>query len=186
MRRAERKKIFCLALCALLLALCIHAEARQPKKVPRIGFVGASGTSNNPGSNFNIFRQGLRDLGYVDGKNILIEYRNAEGKLDLIPSLVDELVQLKIDVLVSTNPTAVRAAKRATKTIPIVMVSSVDPVATGIVDSLARPGGNITGLSILARDLNGKRLELLTEGGPGCKTRRESFGMQTVQQRLSA
>jgi putative ABC transport system substrate-binding protein len=153
----------------LLLALCIHAEAQQPKKVSRIGFVGASGTSNNPRSNFNIFRQGLRDLGYVDGKNILIEYRNAEGKLDLIPSLVDELVQLKIDVLVSTNPTAVRAAKQATKTIPIVMVSSVDPVATGIVNSLARPGGNITGLSILARDLNGKRLELLTEAVPGVR-----------------
>jgi len=151
----------------VLLMAVSFAEAQQAGKVPRIGFVGASGTSNDPRSNFNVFRQGLRDLGYVDGKNILIEYRNAEGKLDLIPILVDELVQLKIDVLVSTNPTAIRAAKQATKTIPIVMVSSVDPVATGIVDSLARPGGNITGLSLLARDLSGKRLELLTEAVPG-------------------
>jgi ABC transporter substrate binding protein len=131
--------------------------------------VGASGISTDPGSNFNVFRQGLRDLGYVEGKNILIENRNAEGKLELIPILVDELVQLKIDVLVSTNPIAIRAAKQATKTIPIVMVSSADPVATGIVDSLARPGGNITGLSLLARDLSGKRLELLTEAVPGVR-----------------
>ena len=161
------KTILSLALCAVLLTLSFPAEAQQAKKIARIGFVGASGTSNDPRSNFNLFRQGLRDLGYVEGKNILIEYRNAEGKLDLIPMLVDELLQLKIDVLVSTNPTAIRAAKQATKTIPIVMVSSVDPVATGIVDSLARPGGNITGLSLLARDLSGKRLELLTEAVPG-------------------
>jgi putative tryptophan/tyrosine transport system substrate-binding protein len=163
------KSVFRLALCASLFALCVPAAAQQPAKIPRIGFVGASGTSNDPRSNFNVFRQGLRDLGYVDGKNILIEYRNAEGKLDLIPILVDELVQLKIDVLVSTNPTAIRAAKQATKTIPIVMVSSVDPVATGIVDSLARPGGNITGLSLLARELSGKRLELLIEAVPGVR-----------------
>ena len=157
-----------LFLTALVLT-CSHAEAQQSTKVPRIGFVGASGTTNNPRSNFNVFQQALRDLGYVDGKNILIEYRNAEGKLDLIPILVDELVQLKIDVLVTTNPIAIRTAKKATKTIPIVMVSSADPVATGIVDNLARPGGNITGLSLLARDLSGKRLELLTEAIPGVR-----------------
>ena len=157
-----------LFLTALVLT-CSHAEAQQSTKVPRIGFVGASGTTNNPRSNFNVFQQGLRDLGYVDGKNILVEYRNAEGKLDLIPILVDELVQLKIDVLVTTNPIAIRTAKKATKTIPIVMVSSADPVATGIVDNLARPGGNITGLSLLARDLSGKRLELLTEAIPGVR-----------------
>ena len=157
-----------LFLTALVLT-CSHAEAQQSTKVPRIVFVGASGTTNNPRSNFNVFQQGLRDLGYVDGKNILIEYRNAEGKLDLIPILVDELVQLKIDVLVTTNPIAIRTAKKATKTIPIVMVSSADPVATGIVDNLARPGGNITGLSWLARDLSGKRLELLTEAIPGVR-----------------
>jgi ABC-type uncharacterized transport system substrate-binding protein len=163
------KTISCFALSALLIALCAPAEAQQSKKVPRIGFIGGSGITNNPRSNFNVFLQGLRDLGYVDGKNIVIEHRDAEGKLDLIPSLVDELVQLKIDVLVTTNPTAIRAAKEATKTIPVVMVSSADPVATGIVDSLARPGGNITGLSLLARDLSGKRLELLTEAVPGIR-----------------
>ena len=164
-----KKKFTLLTLCCMLLALCLSVEAQQPKKVPRIGFVGGSGSSDNPTSNFNVFRQGLRDLGYIEGKNILIERRDAEGKLDLIPILVDELVQLKIDVLVSTNPTAIRAAKQATKTIPIVMVSSVDPVATGIVDSLARPGGNITGLSLLARELSGKRLELLIEAVPGVR-----------------
>jgi ABC-type uncharacterized transport system substrate-binding protein len=157
------------ALLLMLFALGISAQAQQAKKIPRIGFLGGSGITNNPRSNFNVFLQGLRDLGYVDGKNIVIENRNAEGKLDLIPILVDELIQLKIDVLVTTNPTAIRAAKEATKTIPVVMVSSVDPVATGIVDSLARPGGNITGLSLLARDLSGKRLELITEAVPGIK-----------------
>jgi ABC-type uncharacterized transport system substrate-binding protein len=157
------------ALLLILFALGISAQAQQAKKIPRIGFLGGSGITNNPRSNFNVFLQGLRDLGYVDGKNIVIENRNAEGKLDLIPILVDELIQLKIDVLVTTNPTAIRAAKEATKTIPVVMVSSVDPVATGIVDSLARPGGNITGLSLLARDLSGKRLELITEAVPGIK-----------------
>jgi len=164
---SKKANVFGLALFAMVFALTYSASAQQPTKIPRIGFVGGSGSSDNPTSNFNVFRQGLRDLGYIEGKNILIERRDAEGKLDLIPILVDELVQLKIDVLVSTNPTAIRAAKQATKTIPIVMVSSVDPVATGIVDSLARPGRNITGLSLLARDLSGKRLELLTEAVPG-------------------
>jgi putative tryptophan/tyrosine transport system substrate-binding protein len=111
-------------------------------------------------------RQGLRDLGYVEGKNIAIEYRGAEGKLDLIPSLVKELVQLKVDVLVVATLPAILAARQATKTIPIVMVTSTDPIASKLVDSLARPGGNITGLSTLAQDLSGKRLELLTEVVP--------------------
>ena len=168
MSLVSRSLVVCFG-SALLFALWVSVEAQQPTKVPRIGFVGASGTTNNPRSNFNVFQQGLRDLGYVDGKNILIEYRNAEGKLDSIPILVDELIQLKIDVLVTTNPNAIRAAKQATKTIPIVMVSSADPVAMGIVDSLARPGGNITGLSLLARDLSGKRLELLREAIPGVR-----------------
>jgi putative tryptophan/tyrosine transport system substrate-binding protein len=159
--------LFCLLITVLLFTGL--AEAQQPNKMPRIGLIGASGTTNNPRSNFNVFLQGLRDLGYVDGKTIVIEYRNAEGKLDLIPILVDELIQLKVDVLVTTNPTAIQAAKQATKTIPIVMVSSADPVATGMVDSLAHPGGNITGLSLLARDLSGKRLELLAETVPGLR-----------------
>ena len=113
------------------------------------------------------FRQGLRDLGYIEGKNILVEYRYIEGKRDRIPGLVAELVQLKVDVLVSGTLPAIRAAKQATKTIPIVMVTTMDPVATGLVDSLARPGGNITGLTRLTRDLSGKRLELLKEVVPG-------------------
>jgi putative ABC transport system substrate-binding protein len=144
------------------------AQAQQPKKIPRIGYIGYM-SSLNPSTSeprLEAFRQGLRDLGYIEGKNILVEYRYAEGKLDRFPSLVTELVQLKVDVLVVGPLLAIRAAKQATKTIPIVMVATVDPVATGLIDSLARPGGNITGLTRLTRDLSGKRLELLKEGVP--------------------
>ena len=112
---------------------------------------------------FEAFRQGLRDLGYVEGKNILLEFRYAEGKLDRMPTLVANLVQLAPVVIVVSAVPAIRAAKQATKTIPIVMISTVDPVAVGIVDSLARPGGNITGLAVLTRDLSAKRVELLKE-----------------------
>ena len=146
----------------MLLAVAIIAEAQQPKKVPRIGFVPGSGDSNNPGPSVEAFRQGLQDLGYIEGKNIQIESRSMEGTVDSIPSLVAELVRLKVDVLVLVPLLAIRAAKQATKTIPIVM----DPVGTGIVDSLARPGGNITGLATLSRELGGKRLELLKEMVP--------------------
>ena len=149
----------------MLFALCVSAQAQQPTKVPRIGYC-RTGDPNNPGPLVEAFRQGLRDLGYVEGKNILVEYRYLEGNRDRIPGLVAELVQLKVDVLVATSPPAIRAAKQATKTIPIVMVTTQDPVATGIVDSLARPGGNITGLTRLTRDLSGKRLELLKEVVP--------------------
>jgi len=121
---------------------------------------------NNPGHQVEAFQQGLRDLGYIEGKNILVEYRYAEGNLDRVPSLVTELVQLKVDVLVLGSLPAIRAATQATKTIPIVMVTTVDPVATGLIDSLARPGGNITGLTRLTRQLSGKRLELLKEVVP--------------------
>ena len=164
---SNRVQLFGFALGALLLALCTSAAAQESKKVARIGFLVGSDSANFVRqSNFNVFRQGLRELGYIEDKNIVIEYRNAEGKLDLIPKLVDELVQLKVDVFVTTNPAAMRAAKQATQTIPIVIVSSGDPVAAGVVDSLAKPGGNITGLSLLVRDLSGKRLELLTEAVP--------------------
>jgi putative ABC transport system substrate-binding protein len=112
------------------------------------------------------FRQGLKDLGYVEGKNILIDFRYAQGKPEYIPGLVAELVKLNVDVLVSPDSNAIRIAKQATKTIPIVMVINQDPVATGLVDSLARPGRNITGISRLTRELSGKRLELLTEVVP--------------------
>ncbi len=161
------KKVFCLALCAVLLALSFPAQAQQPKKIPRIGYVSGIGDPSNPVPSVEGFRQGLRDLGYIEGKNILVEYRYLEGKLDRVPGLVAELVQLKVDVFVSSNFPAIRAAKQATKTIPIVMVTTQDPVATGIVNSLARPGGNITGLTRLTRDLSGKRLELLKEMVPG-------------------
>ena len=150
----------------VLLAVAVLAEAQPQAKIPRIGYVSGTGDSSNPGPYVEALRQGLRDLGYVEGKNIVIEYRGAEGKSERMPSLVTELVELKVDVLVLTIG-AILAAKQATKTIPIVMVAQFETVATGIVDSLARPGGNITGLSTLARELNGKRLELLTEVVPG-------------------
>ena len=152
------------SLCALLLALCVSAEAQQPAKIPRIGYVRVVGVPSVPGPNVEAFRQGLKDLGYVEGKNVLLEYRYAEGKRDRV---VAELVQLNVDVIISGDGPAIRAAKQATKTIPIVMVINQDPVATGLVDSLARPGGNITGISRLTRELGGKRLELLTEMVPG-------------------
>jgi putative ABC transport system substrate-binding protein len=161
-----KRKITGLTLSAMLLALCWSAEAQQPTKIPRIGYVTSTGNSNNPGPSGQAFRQGLRDLGYVEGKNILVEYRYIEGNPDGIPGFIAELLQLKVDVLVATAPTAIRAAKRATKTVPIVMVTTQDPVATGIVVSLARPGGNITGLTRLTRELSGKRLELLKEVVP--------------------
>ena len=161
------KKIVLSLLATLILASIHLAEAQQARKVPRIGHVSGSGDANNPEPSVEAFRQGLRDLGYIEGKNILVEYRYAEGKLDRAPALVAELVQLRVDVLVAAFLPGIRAAKEATKTIPIVMVTGVDPVATGLVDSLARPGGNITGLTTLARELSGKRLELFKEAVPG-------------------
>jgi putative ABC transport system substrate-binding protein len=155
-----------IALFVLLLSWPRLVEAQQPAKVPRIGYVSATGSANNPGHQIEAFRQGLRDLGYIDGKNVLVEYRYLEGKLDRIPSLVAELMHLKVDVFVLTPLSAIRAAKQATKSIPIVMVTTQDPVATGLVDSLARPGGNITGLTRLNHELSGKRLELLKEVFP--------------------
>jgi putative tryptophan/tyrosine transport system substrate-binding protein len=157
---------FRVLLCALLLAPCFSAQAQQPAKVPRIGFLSGSGDLNTPGLQIEAFRRGLRDLSYIEGKNILVEYRYVEGKVDRIPSLVAELMRLKVDVFISGNLVAIRAAKQATKTIPIVMVTTADPVTAGLIDSLARPGGNITGLSRLNRDLRGKRLELLKEVVP--------------------
>jgi putative ABC transport system substrate-binding protein len=156
-----------LALCAVLLAPSFSVHAQQPAKIPRIGYMSGAGHPTNPGPQIEAFRQGLRDLAYIEGKNILVEYRYAEGDFDRVPGLVAELVRFKVDVLVATFSAAIRAAKQATKTIPIVMVTLQDPVTTGIVDSLARPGGNITGLTRLGRDLSEKRLELLTEVVPG-------------------
>jgi putative tryptophan/tyrosine transport system substrate-binding protein len=160
-------KAICLILCALLLVLCSFAEAQQIGKIPRIAYMRVVGVPSIPGPNVEAFRQGLKDLSYVEGKNILIEFRYAEGKRDRVPSLVAELVQLKVDMLISGDSGTIHAAKEATKTIPIVMVINQDPVATGLVGSLSRPGGNITGISRLTRELSGKRLELLTEVVPG-------------------
>jgi putative ABC transport system substrate-binding protein len=163
------KKITILALRSLLLLLAFgfEVEAQQAKKIPRIGFVTGSGEPNNPGPNVEAFRQGLQSLGYIEGKNILVEYRYPEGNLDRIPSLVAELVQLKVDVFVSPTLSAILAAKQVTKAIPIVMLINGNPVELGIIDSLARPGGNITGITRFNRELSGKRLELFREVVPG-------------------
>jgi|SRR5947208_643689 len=157
------QKIGFLLLPALMLTFLHSAAAQQPGKIPRIGYLSGAGNPQTPGYQIEAFRQGLRDLGYIEGKNILIDYRYIEGKSDRIPSLLAELLKLKVDAVVVTNPPSIRAAKQATKTIPVVIVTTEDPVTTKIIDSLARPGGNITGLSRLTRELSGKRLELLKE-----------------------
>ena len=162
----KKARLSSILIAVLMLAVAVMAEAQQPKKVPRIGYLSGTGNASNPGPYVEALRQGLRELGYVEGKNFVIEYRGAEGKPDRMPSLITELVQLKVDVLVVPIISAIRAAKHATKTIPIVMVAQEDPVAAGFVESLAHPGGNITGLATLQRDLSGKRLELLTEVVP--------------------
>jgi len=157
-----RKKIFCLALGAMLSALSFSVEAQQTGKIPRIGYLSSLSASSDSSRN-DAFRQGLKELGYVEEKNVAIEYEFAQGKLDRLPDLAGELVRLKVDVIVVGGSTATRAAKNATKLIPIVMINVTDPVVLGFVVSLARPGGNITGLSNLAPELGGKRLELLKE-----------------------
>jgi putative ABC transport system substrate-binding protein len=160
------KKIFSIALTFIALALVHLADAQQPKKVPRIGFLGAASPATLS-AGLEAFRQGLRDLGYVEGKNIALEFRWAEGKRDPLPGLAADLVRLKVDVLVSGGgSSATRALKQATNTIPIVMTVGSDPVAAGFVASLARPGGNITGLTLGGLELSGKRLELLKEAVP--------------------
>ena len=151
------KIIVCLLTAALLSAVPF-VEAQQPKKVPRIGWL----TLGYPARS-EAFRQGLRELGYVEGKNIAIELRSAERELDRLPSLAAELVGLKVDLIVALEPPAVRAAMDATKTIPIVIRAGDDPVEAGFVASLARPGGNVTGLTSISGELYGKRLGLLKE-----------------------
>ena len=157
-----KKKIAILTFCAMVFALCLSAEAQQPAKVPRIGYFQAPPLSAVT-LRTEAFRQGLRDLGYVEGKNIVIEYRSAEGKSERVPALAAELVHLKVDVIVTGGSVLTRAAKEVTVTIPIVMAQDIDPVTNGFVASLARPMGNITGLSTLAPEISGKRLELLKE-----------------------
>jgi len=147
---------------ATLLGCVGIAEAQQPAKVPRIGYLTGA-TPDGQSARIEAFRQGLRELGYVEGKNIVIEYRYAELKPDRLPALAAELVRLKVDVIVTGGGGNTRAAKEATNTIPIVMAQDNDPVANGFVASLARPGGNITGLSNLSPEITGKQLELLKE-----------------------
>ena len=153
------------ALMLCLLAAPLAADGQQPTRVPRIGLLSSFSPSDTVRWH-EAFRQGLRDLGWVEGKNISIEYRYAEGRNDRLPDLVADLVRLKVDVIVASVGTDTLVAKNATKTIPIVMASVGDAVATGVVESLARPGGNITGLSQIALELVGKRLELLKEMVP--------------------
>ena len=164
-----KKQFFALtlsvALSVIAFVLVVNgavAQAQQPTKVPRIGYL-SSDSPSTIAVRIEAFRQGLRELGYVEGKNIVIEWRFAEGKADRIPSLAAELVVLKVDVIVTSGPAATRAAKEATVTIPIVTAQDPDPVGNGLVASLARPGGNITGLSTLAPEISGKRLELVKE-----------------------
>ena len=146
----------------VLLAVAVIAEAQQQAKISRIGFLFVSPLSSNT-ARTEAFRQGLRELGYVEGKNIVIEWRSAEGKADRVSALAAELVRLKPDVIVTAGPAATGPAKEATVTIPIIMAQDTDPVGNGFVASLARPGGNVTGLSSLSPELSGKQLELLKE-----------------------
>jgi ABC-type uncharacterized transport system substrate-binding protein len=152
-------------LATILLSTVSDGGAQQLKEVPRVAYL-AAGTASSQTSQLEEFRQGLRELRYIEGKNIIIEPRYAEGKLDRLPALATELVGLKVDVIVTAGPTATRPAKEATTKIPIVMAFDSDPVGSGFVASLAQPGGNITGLSSVSAELNGKRLELLKETVP--------------------
>jgi putative ABC transport system substrate-binding protein len=150
----------------VVFAMCgAVAEAQQPTKIPRIGFQSAAAPAALS-ARIEAFRRGLRELGYVEGKNIVIELRFAEGKLDRLDEFAAEFVRLKVDVIVTAAPSSTRAAKKATSTIPIVMAFDNDPVANGFVASLARPGGNITGLSTLSPEITGKQLEILKETVP--------------------
>jgi ABC-type uncharacterized transport system substrate-binding protein len=158
-----KKKLIGSALGALLFPLCYSVSAQQPAKVPRIAYLSGSSIIS---ANTEAFRQGLRDLGYIEGKSIVIEWRFADGNRDRLLTLAAELVHLKVNVIVASGGGDTRAAKEVTATIPIVMAQTDDPVASGFVASLARPGGNITGLSTLSPELSGKRLELLKEVVP--------------------
>jgi putative tryptophan/tyrosine transport system substrate-binding protein len=161
------KKIFYVSLSAMLFALSFPAQAQEPRKVPRLGLLLVGSATTRPTSNLEVFLKRLHELGYVEGKNIIIERRYAEGKEDRLPDLAADLIRLKVDVIVAGGGNAVRAAKNETKTIPIVMAGVGDAVGTGLVASLARPGGNITGSTGVHTDLSGKRLELLRETIPG-------------------
>ena len=170
--KTRRGRIYSLAfgavppVTALLCALCLSAEAQQPAKVPRIGYLSALDPATDSARSEAI-RLALRELGYIEGQNIATEYRYAEGNRDRFPELAAELVRLKVDIIVAVGDRGIGAARKATKTVPIVMVSSgIDPVEAGYLESLAHPGGNVTGPTNLNRELGGKRLELFKEAVP--------------------
>jgi putative tryptophan/tyrosine transport system substrate-binding protein len=155
------RKVFYLAQCTLLLGISFPIYAQQQPTIPKIGWLGVRPAASDPGR--QLFGREFQGLGYVEGKNIIFEYRSADDKLERLPALADELVRLKVDVLLASLTPAAVAAKNATRTIPIVFHGGFDPVALGLVDSLARPGGNVTGFTAIAPALAGKRLELLKE-----------------------
>jgi len=160
-----RSKLGSLLLCTALVLAGSFAQAQQTKKMPHIGYLAAvSATADAP--RLEAFRQGLRNLGYVEGQNILIDYRHESQDLQRLPALAADLVRMKVDVLVTVTTNAAQAAKRTTSTVPIVFMGVTDPVATGLAESLARPGGNSTGVTNVAAILTGKRLELLKESDP--------------------
>ena len=166
--RIKRQTGLCLTLLLLLFAFCFPVSAQQPK-LSKVGWLG-SRSAESPGSGRELFRRALTELGYVEGKNLVFEYRSVENKLERLSAVADELLRLKVDVLVTSATSAAIAAKNATRTIPIVFLSSGDPVALGLVDSLPRPGGNMTGFTTIAPVLAGKRLELLKEMIPKLST----------------
>jgi putative tryptophan/tyrosine transport system substrate-binding protein len=165
-----KKNITVLTLGAMLFALCVPANAQQLTSAPRIGFLSRelhpSDSRAAESRRLEFFRQGLRELGYIEGKNLIIEYRYADGRPERLPALAEELVRLKVDIIVTDTAAPARAARKATSTIPIVMVSAGNPIQAGLVASLARPGGNVTGLTGLTSELLGKRFELLKEVVP--------------------
>jgi putative ABC transport system substrate-binding protein len=161
-RSSKKSHVVRFTIGALFLALFATADAQQSKKVPQIGYL-AAGAARSTSPRIELFRQALRGLGYTEGKDIVIQYRNAAGRIDQVGGNAVELVGLNVDIIVTAGPTDTRAAKKATSVIPIVMTQDPDPVGNGFVASLAHPGGNITGLSRLAPELSGKQLELLKE-----------------------
>ena len=184
----RRRDFITLVIGASSLARPLAANAQQPAKIARIGYLASNLGNQGP---LEAFRQGLRDLGYVEGRNVVIEYRDAQGKLEPLPTLAAELVALKVDVIVASSTAAALAAKQVTTVVPIVFATVPDPVASGLVASLARPGGNVTGLSNLNADLVGKGLEYLTQAVPGIRrvavlSQPGAFGERTEKEMLKA
>jgi putative ABC transport system substrate-binding protein len=179
------QKVICFAVCALLLVISASAEPQQSTRVPRIGYLSGSSPSADA-MRHEAFRQGLRELGYVEGETIAIEWRFAEGKLGRFSDLANDLVRLKVDLIVTGGSGATRIAKGATNTIPIVMAQDSNPVGDGFVASLARPGGNVTGLTNVSSEVSGKRLELLREIVPKLSPRYGPGKFNQSRQRISS